>query len=68
MFIQLEKKLKDIGIVEAGTGKGLTNVANGEMIRFGISEEGLVLHLEKSAVVLSSDETIHLKPGQVDGN
>jgi F0F1-type ATP synthase alpha subunit len=66
MFIQLEKKLKDIGIVEAG--KGLTNVANGEMIRFGISEEGLVLHLEKSAVVLSSDETIHLKPGQVDGN
>jgi hypothetical protein len=43
--------------VEAG--KGLTNVANGE---------GLVLHLEKSAVVLSSDETIHLKPGQVDGN
>jgi F-type H+-transporting ATPase subunit alpha len=68
------KNFKDIGIVEAiGDGivsiKGLTNVANGEMIRFCISEkkqeEGLVLNLEKnkiSAVVLSSDEKI--KPGQ----
>jgi hypothetical protein len=49
-----------IGIVEAG--KGLTNVANGEMIRFGISEEGLVLYfLEKNKI---SDENIHKKPGQ----
>jgi hypothetical protein len=61
MFIQLEKKLKDIGIVEAG--KGLTNVANGEMIRFCISEEGWVLNLEKNKI---SDEKI--KPGQVYGN
>jgi len=65
MFIQLEKQLKDIGIVEAG--KGLTNVANGEMIRFCISEkkheEGWVLNLEKNKI---SDEKI--KPGQVDGN
>jgi hypothetical protein len=43
-------------------GKGLTNVANGEMIRFGISEEGLVLYfLEKNKI---SDENIHKKPGQ----
>ena len=49
-----------IGIVEAGIG--LTNVANGEMIRFGISEEGLVLYfLEKNKI---SDENIHKKPGQ----
>jgi len=61
-----EKTFTDIGIVEAiGSGLVSLNVANGEMIRFGISEEGLVLNLEKNKI---SDEKIHLKPGQVDGN
>ena len=56
-----------LGIVEAiGDGivsiKGLTNVANGDMIRFCISEkkqeEGLVLNLEKNKIVLSSDDVM----------
>jgi F0F1-type ATP synthase alpha subunit len=59
-----EKTFKDIGIVEAiGSGIVSLNVANGEMIRFCISEKGLVLNLEKNKI---SDEKI--KPGQVDGN
>lgn len=70
----IRKSFKDIGIVESiGDGivsiKGLTNVANGEMILFCIKakqkEQGLVLNLEKSkvsAVVLSNDDKI--KPGQ----
>jgi hypothetical protein len=49
-------------VLSVEAGKGLTNVANGEMIRFGISEEGLVLYfLEKNKI---SDENIHKKPGQ----
>src|SRR5271165_4400893 len=68
------RNFKDIGVVESiGDGivsiRGLTNVANGEIIVFCINaktkEQGLVLNLEKnkiSAVVLSNDEKI--KPGQ----
>jgi F0F1-type ATP synthase alpha subunit len=53
---KLDCSFNHLGIVEAiGDGivsiKGLTNVANGDMIRFCISEkkqeEGLVLNLEK---------------------
>jgi F0F1-type ATP synthase alpha subunit len=64
---KLDCSFNHLGIVEAiGDGIGLTNVANGDMIRFCISEkkqeEGLVLNLEKNKIVLSSDEKI--KPGQ----
>jgi F0F1-type ATP synthase alpha subunit len=57
---KLDCSFSHLGIVEAiGDGivsiKGLTNVANGDMIRFCISEK-------KQEEVLSSDEKI--KPGQ----
>jgi hypothetical protein len=53
---KLDCSFSHLGIVEAiGDGIGLTNVANGDMIRFCISEK-------KQEEVLSSDEKI--KPGQ----
>jgi hypothetical protein len=53
---KLDCSFNHLGIVEAiGDGIGLTNVANGDMIRFCISEK-------KQEEVLSSDEKI--KPGQ----
>jgi F0F1-type ATP synthase alpha subunit len=64
---KLDCSFNHLGIVEAiGDGivsiKGLTNVANGDMIRFCISEkkqeEGLVLNLEKNKIVLSSDDVM----------